>query len=143
MKPLPASVALLIAIAGPARPTLAQQPELVRLAQHVPVSLLDPTCPAIAFERWLAEVAGRSPAAIRWEVNDCGEGGDGLAAPTCVEAVVALAGDTTAQASLVVAGIDGTATKPAIWLLSATAGNSVTTYKSLSAWAAWVRRHAR
>lgn len=143
VRPLPASVALIIAGAGPAAPMLAQQPELVRLAQHVPVSSLDSTFPPIVFEHWLVRLVAGSRNAIRWEVNDCGEGGDGLAAPTCVEAVLDLAPDTAAHASLVVAGTDGMPGKPAVWLLYATAGNSLTTYKGLSEWAAWVRGHRR
>jgi hypothetical protein len=141
VKPLAGWVALSIAGVGPAAPMLAQQPELVRLVQHVPVSALDSTFPPIAFEHWLARLVGGSRNAIRWEVNDCGEGGDGLAAPTCVEAILDLAPDTAAHVSLVVAGIDGTPGQPAVWLLSATAGSSMTTYKRLSEWAAWVRGH--
>jgi len=136
-----ATMALIIAGAGPAAPMLAQQSELVRLAQQVPVSSLDSTFPPIAFEPWLARLVGGSRDAIRWEVNDCGEGGDGLAAPTCVEAILDLAPDTAAHASLVVAGTDGMPGKPAVWLLYATAGNSMTPYKALSEWAAWVRSH--
>jgi hypothetical protein len=122
---------------------LAQQPELVRLAQHVPVSSLDSAFPPIAFEHWLARLVGGSRSVIRWEVNDCGEGGDGLAAPTCVEAIFDLAPDTAAHASLVVAGTDGRPGKPAVWLLYATAGSAMTPYKGLSEWAAWVRSHRR
>ena len=141
MKPLPAAVALLLVASGAAAPTVAQQPDLVRLAQRVPVSSLDSTFPPVAFERWLAQVGNRSKDAIRWEVNDCGEGGDGLAAPTCVEAVFDLAPDTTAHASLIVAGTDGTPGKPAIWILSAAAGTSVITFTRLPEWVAYVRRH--
>ncbi|HEY6948925.1 MAG TPA: hypothetical protein VI297_08935 [Gemmatimonadales bacterium] len=141
MRPLPASVALVIAGAGPPAAILAQQPELVQLAQQVPVSSLDSTLPPIAFEPWLARLLGGSRSAIRWEVNDCGEGGDGLAAPTCVEAILGLAPDTAAHASLIVAGTDGMPGKPAVWLLYATGGNSMTPYKALSEWAAWVRGH--
>jgi hypothetical protein len=139
----PASVAPILAGAGPAALVLAQQPELVRLAQHVPVCSLDSTLPPIAFEHWLARLVGGSRNAIRWEVNDCGEGGDGLAAPTCVEAILDLASDTAAHASLVVAGTDGMPAKPAVWLLYATAGWSMTPFKGLSEWAAWVRGHER
>jgi len=38
IKPLPAAVALLVVASGAAAPTVAQQPDLVRLAQRVPVS---------------------------------------------------------------------------------------------------------
>lgn len=125
---------------GDCEPLTAQQPELVRLAQRVPVSSLDSTFPAVPLGRWLAQVGHLSSDSIRWEVNDCGEGGDGLAAPTCVEAALDLAPGTTASASLIVAGTDGTPTTPAVWMLYATTGASTTTFKRLPDWVAYVRR---
>jgi hypothetical protein len=143
MRLLPAWLAgALIAAANPAAVT-AQQPELLRLTQRVPASTLDSTLPAVPFERWLAELGGLTPKAIRWEVNDCGEGGDGLAAPTCVEAIFDLAPHTTAHASLIVAGIDGAREQPAIWMLSTTTGTSVANFRKLSDWVRYVRRHRR
>jgi len=120
---LPAAVAFLLVASGAAAPTVAQQPDLVRLAQRVPVSTLDSTFPPISFEHWLAQVGNRSKDAIRWE------------------AVFDLAPDTTAHASLIVAGTDGTPGKPAIWILSAAAGTSVITFTRLPEWVAYVRRH--
>jgi hypothetical protein len=35
-----------------------------------------------SFDRWVTRLLGRS---VTWEVNDCGEGGDGRIAPICVE----------------------------------------------------------
>lgn len=76
-------------------------------------------------------------------VNDCGEGGDGRAAPTCVEAIVALGPDSTAHASPIVAGLDGNPVTPAVWMLYRIAGPSVTDFKRLSDWVAQVRRQKR
>ncbi len=122
---------------------LAQDAKLIAAAQRVSVASLESTQPDVPFERWLAEL-GRVPrSAIRWEVNDCGEGGDGREAPTCVEAMVDLAADTTAHASLVVAGIDGRRSKPAIWDLSVGAGSSFIGFKTLRQWAAYLRTHRR
>src|SRR3989449_7807522 len=102
---------------------LAQEAQLIAAAQRVSAASLESTQPDVPFERWLAEL-GRVPrSAIRWEVNDCGEGGDGREAPTCVEAIVDLAADTTAHASLVVAGVDGRRSQPAISDLSFAAGS--------------------
>lgn len=140
MKLLSMLVAHLIAL-GAAAPAVAQRPELVQVAQRVLVSSLDSTFPAVPFEQWLAQVMGRSASTIRWESNDCGEGGDGLAAPTCVEALLDLAPDITAHVSLVVADIDGTPGKPAIWMLYATIGGSITNFKGIPDWVAYVRRH--
>jgi hypothetical protein len=118
---------------------LAQGQRLVAAAKRVRVASLDSTLPAVPFEKWLADV-GRVPvSAIKWEVNDCGEGGEGRQAPTCVEAVLRLRADTTAHAGLVVTDIDGRRLKPAIWDLAVGAGTSFTGFKTLPAWAAYVR----
>ena len=91
----------------------------------------------------MAELRGVPTSAIQWELNDCGEGGDGRVAPTCVEAILQLTADTTAHASLIVAGVDGIRSKPAVWDLSVGAGSSFTDFKTLPAWAAYVRTHRR
>ena len=113
---------------------------MVHLAQRVLVSSLDSGFPRLPLGEWLARLPGGSAAAIRWETNDCGEGGDGLAAPTCVEALLQLAPDTTAHLSLIVAGLDGAPGAPAIWMLYAATGSSDTSFKRLADWAAYVRR---
>jgi hypothetical protein len=126
----------LIAAGTPA----AAQDQLIAAAKHVPASALDSTLPAVSFERWLATL--RPVAAIEWEVNDCGEGHDGGAAPTCVETTLHLGGDTTGHASLIVAGIDGKRSKPVVWDLSVAVAATFTGFKTLSDWAAHVRgRH--
>jgi hypothetical protein len=128
---------------GTAAAASAQDAELIAAAQRVSVASLDSTYPDVPFEKWLANLGRVRASAIRWEVNDCGEGGDGREAPTCVEAVLNLTGDTTAHASLVVAGVDGRRSKPAIWDLSVGAGNSFTGFKKLREWAAHLRTHRR
>ena len=117
--------------------------DLVAVAKRVPVASLDSTLPAVPFERWLAELRSVPPSAITWEVNDCGEGGDGRQAPTCVEAILNLTADTTAHASLVVAGLDGRRSKPAIWSLSVGVGYAFTGFKTLREWAAYLRARRR
>ena len=124
-------------------PALAQEAALIAAARRVSVAALDSTQPKVPFEQWLAEVSRVPRSAIRWEVNDCGEGGDGREAPTCVEAIVDLTADTTAHASLVVAGIDGKRSKPAIWDLSVGAGSTFIGFKTLRQWAAYLRTHRR
>jgi hypothetical protein len=132
-----ASLGLLVAVAFPA----AAQDHLITAAKRVPAAALDSTLPTVPFERWLASV--RPTATIEWEVNDCGEGGDGRDAPTCVEAILHLKGDTTAHASLIVAGLDGKKSEPAVWDLSIGVGNSFTGFKTLSHWAAFMRGQRR
>jgi hypothetical protein len=134
------SLALCLLAAG-AVPAIAQ--ELLATARRVRLSSLDSTFAPVPFDKWLAELSGVPLSGITWEVNDCGEGGDGREAPTCVEAILPLRADTTAHASLVVAGIDGRHSTPAIWDLSVGAGSSFTGFKTLREWAAYVRRHHR
>jgi hypothetical protein len=143
MSILRASVLLALLASVTATAAFSQDAELIVASQQVSVASLDSTYPAVPFEKWLAEQGRVSTSAIRWEVNDCGEGGDGREAPTCVEAILDLVADTTAHASLIVSGIDGTRAKPGIWDLSVGAGHSFTGFKTLREWAAYVRTHRR
>lgn len=141
MTRLRVAIVLVAAALAAAAPAAAQQPDLIRRAQHVSAAALDSTLPAIAFEAWMAQVAGVPLSAIHWELNDCGEGGDGLAAPTCVEAALDLAPDTAAHVSLILADTAGHGAPPAVWLLYVSADSAMTYFKRLSEWAAFVRRH--
>ena len=113
---------------------------LIARAMRVMVASLDSTLPAVPFDRWLAQVRGGG-SEITWEVNDCGEGGDGRQAPTCVEAILRLTSDSTAHASIVVADIDGKRFKPSVWYLTVGTGYLFTAFKTLHEWAAYVRTH--
>jgi len=121
----------------------AQDAVLLERARQVSVTALDASFAAMPFEQWLATLRRFPASALQWEVNDCGEGGDGLRAPTCVEAIMELAPDTTAHASLIMAGLDGTPGQPTIWMLYAVSGDSIVDFKRLSEWAAFVRRVPR
>ena len=137
MKPTRIGVALLLAIA--ARPAFAQ--DFVAAAKQTPVASLDSTLPQVPLAQWLVQLRGNPATPVGWEVNDCGEGGDGNVAPTCVEASVPLGRDT-ALASLVVAGTDGTpASQLIVWYLTVGSGDSYTSFKTLHEWAASVRAH--
>jgi hypothetical protein len=116
-------------------PTRASGQDLITMVKHVSLATLDSTMPAIPLESWLRGLAG-GPHSLTWEVNDCGEGGDGRQAPTCVEAIVALGGDTTAHLSLIVADLEGSRrAPPAIWDMSVGAGFRFTGFKTLREWA--------
>ncbi len=121
---------------------LAQDAPLIARAQRVPVAALDSGLPAVPFAQWLAALRRLPASGLHWEVNDCGEGGDGRAAPTCVEAILELGPDTTAHASLIMAGLDGSAGKPAVWMLYVAVRDSITDFKRLGDWAAYVRQPA-
>jgi hypothetical protein len=114
--------------------------ELISRAQRTTVATLDSGFPNTPFARWLAALRALPSSALLWEVNDCGEGGDGRAAPTCVEAILKLAPDTTAHASLIVAGLDGRPVKPAIFMLLIRVRDSTTMVKRLRDWAAYIRK---
>ena len=115
--------------------------DLIAVAKGVSVASLDSNLPAVPLERWLGYLC--PPAAIKWEVNDCGEGGDGLQAPTCVEAILDLGGDTTAHASISLLDVEGKRVTPGVWDLSIGAGYSFTGFKTLHQWAEQIRKHVR
>ena len=118
----------------------AQQDSLlIARAQRVSVRALDSSLIAVPFSRWIATLRPLPPSHIHWEVNDCGEGGDGRTAPTCVEAILDLAPDTTAHASVIVAGLDGKPTPPAVFSVVVVAGKSVRNFRTLAQWAEFVR----
>jgi hypothetical protein len=121
----------------------AQETELIDRAQRAPASSLDSTLQAVPFARWLAALRKVPLSEIRWEVNDCGEGGDGLSAPICVEAILDLGPDTTAHATLGVANREGKAVKPDVWMLYVIAKGSFIDFKRLPEWAAYIQSHTR
>jgi len=121
----------------------AQESELIGRAQRAMVASLDSTLPAVPFAQWLTGLRKAPLSEIRWEVNDCGEGGDGLSAPICVEAILDLGPDTTAHAML---GVSDREAKPVekaeIRMLYVLAKGSVIDFKMLPAWAAYIRKRA-
>jgi hypothetical protein len=120
----------------------AQEGPLIRRAQRVSVRSLDSAFPDLPFEKWLATLRPLAPSHLQWEVNDCGEGGDGRAAPTCVEASLDLASDASAHAVLVVAGLDGKIGRVEIFMLYAVARGATVNFKRLADWAAYVQRQS-
>lgn len=137
--PLLAAMQLGIASGGAAQ----GQPDWIAAAKRTSVKSLDSTLAAMPLERWLVEISGASASAIEWEVNDCGEGGDGRASPTCVEAFVPLRADTVATISLIVSNLEGKPGTPAVWSLVVGRDTKFTTFKTLAAWAAEVRARRR
>ena len=120
----------------------AQDSLLIASAQRAAVSTLDSGYARTPLSRWL-ERAGRLPAsAIRWEVNDCGEGGDGRKAPTCVEARFAIGKDTIGV-SLIVTGLDGIRTPPKVFMLVVQQGERVIFFKTLRDLEGFMREQRR
>jgi hypothetical protein len=95
----------------------AQEEALIARVKRTLVSTLEPAYPDVPLEQWLAEVAGVDTTAISWEVNDCGEGGDGRRAPRCVEATVPILPDTSVHISLLSGTLGAASRAPTIWML--------------------------
>ena len=60
---------------------------LIDVVRNLNVATLEEGLPDIAVPLWL-EQAFEHGKQVEWEVNDCGEGGDGRTAPFCVEAII-------------------------------------------------------
>ena len=132
MRPVPFFGATFLLLIG--SPLHGQIPDsaLVRIAQEVSLATLDPTAPSVSLAQWLAQL-GRVPlTALQWEVNDCGEGGDGRPAPTCVEGRLVFAPDTAVAVDVIVLGLDGApADRLALFMLYGQQGTRITWLKSL------------
>lgn len=126
-----------------ARPVAVRGQDLIAVVKRTPAAALDSSLARTPIETWLASLRGTAPSAITWEVNDCGEGGDGRAAPTCVEAGVPLGGDTVAYLRLGVRGIDGKVVPPEVFDLSVKEGPRYSFVPNLAEWIARVRRRQR
>ena len=104
---LPAILLLLDGVCGAAQSSNVSRARLVRQAQQTRLNVLDPTLPAKeSLEAWFKRVAG-TDAAVRWEVNDCGEATGTVAdltrnLPVCVEATAVLADKRVVSVSVLV-----------------------------------------
>ena len=143
MNILRATILSCLLTSGQLRLSRAQEAQFIAQAQRVLAQSLDSTLPAVPFGQWVRGLRSLPASSRHWEVNDCGEGGDGRVAPTCVEAILDLASDTSAHASLIVAGLDGKSSTPTIFMLYALTRDSTLQFKRLSEWAAYVQRRQR
>jgi hypothetical protein len=110
----------------------AQESPHIRRVQATPVSTLESGAPQTTLVQWLARLGGKTSSEIAWETNDCGEGGDGRAAPACVEGKVLLGADTTASVSVAFADTEGrSGGKPSLYMMYLKSGQKVTFAKSL------------
>jgi hypothetical protein len=99
---------------------------LIPKIQGMSLSSLEEVAPNITLSRWLSQLGGVSPTDLNWEVNDCGEGGDGRSAPTCVEGQVPFGSGRLAAVSVAVATTAGkTSGKPAIFMMYVRAGDKL------------------
>jgi hypothetical protein len=106
--------------------TYAQEPQLAGNVQSILMSALEPDAPSITLSQWLSRLGGTPSGGLKWEVNDCGEGGDGLEAPTCVEGRVSLGSGRVAAVSVAVVTSAGKAVgKPSIFMMYVRDGQNV------------------
>jgi hypothetical protein len=98
----------------------------MRSIQQTLLTALDPAAPNITLSDWLAGLGGVPPSALAWEINDCGEGGDGRPAPTCVEGRVSFGADRSATVSVAIATAAGkTGGSPSIFMMFTREGQKV------------------
>ena len=132
------NVALSLSTMGAQGP-VADSTLIVR-AQRTLASSLDSSLPRVSVEHWLSQVAAVVPDSLRWEVNDCGEGGDGRGSPTCVEAEFGLPGGSAGTIRIYVMSRGGTAVSPAIAELLTRTGETYRAHKTVGEWLGVVRR---
>lgn len=130
----------LVAVVIAGRPATVAGQDLIASTRRMPASAVDSTLPRTRLDVWLASLRGTPASAITWEVNDCGEGGDGRDAPTCVEAGIPLGGDTVAFFRLAVRGLRDTPAPPAVFDLIIREGQRYRGVPNLREWIARVRR---
>jgi len=123
---------LLAEVAGWSVPVHALESPIVESIQGIPVSSLESGAPALPLSTWLTQLGGASLAKLEWEVNDCGEGGDGRVAPTCVEGRIVFNSRTSAGVSVAVDTTQGrTGGKPSIFMMYLKDAGKVTFARSL------------
>jgi hypothetical protein len=134
-------IVLVVVLCGLPLSGFAQNAQLVRTAQEFPLPAPDPAAPKVALSQWLAQLGGVPPSAVHWEINDCGEGGDGRAAPTCVEGRVSLTPAASVSISVAVLGLDGQPlATPSLFMMYVKEGQKVTFARSLAELAAQASR---
>jgi hypothetical protein len=124
---------------APAAAQRARDSVAIAAVQRVSMASLDSTLPAIPLAQWLSQTGRVPAAAILWEVNDCGEGGDGRTAPTCVEASFAPAPGRTVFVAVMVAARNGAPTRPVLRDVFAQSGTTFTGLKTFAGLVEYLR----
>lgn len=92
------TLAVILALVSLPLPAQDRDTELMRTVRQLPANVLDPVAfPVTSSLERVFSIYTRVPVvALEWEVNDCGEGGDGRKASTCVEVRAELAPEVAA-----------------------------------------------
>ena len=89
----------------------SQDSKLIDTLKNTKASMLEKGLPNKAFELWIKDTFAGNGEKVSWEVNDCGEGGDGRSAPACVEAKIPQSDGYSLRISALVEDRDGRAVK--------------------------------
>lgn len=91
--------------------------EFIDVIKKSNASILEEGLPNIAVPQWV-ENTFQYGAKATWEVNDCGEGGDGRVSPVCVEVKIPQQNGYYLHISSIVGDIEGKKTaKPQLWMV--------------------------
>ena len=92
--------------------------EFIDAVQKANASTLEKGLPDISILQWVKNTFEHGENAT-WEVNDCGEGGDGREAPACVEFIIPQWNGYYLHISSMVGGIttQQVVTKPHLWMV--------------------------
>jgi hypothetical protein len=91
--------------------------ELIEAVKKSNASTLEQGLPDVPILQWVKNTFEHGGNAI-WEVNDCGEGGDGREAPTCVEFIIPQKNGYYLHISSVVGETpEQVVTKPHLWMV--------------------------
>ncbi len=94
-----------------------QDSEFIDIIKKSSAAVLEKGLPDIAIPIWL-ENTFQYGGKTTWEVNDCGEGGDGRSAPVCVEMIIPQQNGYKLHISTVVGDIAGQKTaRPQIMMI--------------------------
>lgn len=90
---------------------------LIDVVRNLKAATLEEGLPEIAVPLWLKQ-AFEHGGEVEWEVNDCGEGGDGRTNPFCVEAIIPQQKGYRLHISVIVADrARQKIAKPQIWMI--------------------------
>lgn len=111
---LAATAVLLAHVALAAQDSASRNTELISEVQRLSATALGARGTQLSFGDWMAHLGGVPPSAIKWDVNDCGEGSNGRIAPTCVTARLTPGTDAQIAVDLMVIDLLGRRTRPSV-----------------------------
>lgn len=111
---LAATAGLFAHVALAAQDTTSRNTELISEVQRLSATALGARGTQLSFGDWMAHLGGVPASAVKWDVNDCGEGSNGRIAPTCVTARLTPGTDAQIAVDLMVIDMLGRRTRPSV-----------------------------